>query len=212
MRQPPDGARIPTGVPYLDAILKGGLPRGSVTVVAGAPGSGKTILTQQICFHNASPRRRVLSFTTLSEPVAKTLQHLRQFTFFDPSKLRADVQFVDLGVILRSKGLEAVSTLIMQHVKRVKPAIIVIDSFKVFDDLAASREELRKFIYETAIQLMAWETTALLLGEYEPEDYASSPLFSIVYGLMVVSQQEHLGERQRFLRVVKMRGSDHDRE
>lgn len=212
MRHPTDGTRIQTGVPHLDAILKGGLPRGSVTVVAGAPGSGKTILAQQICFHNASARRRVLSFTTLSEPVAKALQHLRQFAFFDPSKLRADVQFVDLGVILRAKGLEAVSALIMQHVKRVKPAIIVIDSFKVFDDLAASREELRKFIYEIAVKLMAWEATALLLGEYEPEDYASSPLFSIVDGLLVLSQQEHLGERQRFFRVVKMRGTDHDRE
>ena len=57
----------------------------------------------------------------------------------------------------------------MQHVKQVKPAIVVIDSFKVFDDLATSREELRKFGYEIAVNLMAWETTALLLGEYGPD-------------------------------------------
>jgi len=115
-------------------------------------------------------------------------------------------------VILRTKGLEAVGALIMQHVKKVKPAIVVIDSFKVFDDLATSKEELRKFIYEIAINLMAWETTTLILGEYGPADYERSPLFSIVDGLIVVSQREAMGEQQRFFKVVKMRGTDHGRE
>jgi circadian clock protein KaiC len=213
MKKRTDPTRVPTGVRHLDEMLHGGLPKGSVTVVAGAPGSGKTILAQQICFHNASARRRVLSFTTLSEPVAKTLRHLRQFSFFERKKVGVGgVHFVDLGVMLRTKGLEATAALIMQHVKRVKPALLVIDSFKVFDDLAASTEELRKFIYEIAINLMAWETTALILGEYGPEDYEDSPLFSIVDGLIVLSQQESLGEQQRFFRVVKMRGTSHSRD
>jgi circadian clock protein KaiC len=53
--------RIETGVRNLDAILHGGIPRGGSTIVVGPPGSGKTILTQQICFHNASADSRVLS-------------------------------------------------------------------------------------------------------------------------------------------------------
>jgi circadian clock protein KaiC len=213
MKKKPDPTRVQSGVGHFDEILHGGLPKGSVTVVAGAPGSGKTILCQQICFHNASARNRVLSFTTLSEPVAKTLRHVQQFSFFDRKKVGdGGVHFVDLGVMMRTKGLEATAALIMQHVKKVKPAILVIDSFKVFDDLATSKEELRKFIYEIAINLMAWETTALILGEYGPDDYENSPLFSIVDGLIVLSQQESLGERQRFLRVVKMRGTDHSRD
>ncbi len=206
-------ARIQTGIENLDELLRGGLPKGAVTVVAGAPGSGKTILAQQICFHNASPRRRVLSFTTLSEPTIKTLQHLRQFSFFDAKKLGAGgLHFVDLGVITHHKGLDAAATLVMEHVQKIKPAIVVIDSFKVFDDLARSNEELRKFSYGLGINLMAWETTALLLGEYAPAEYEKSPLFSIVDGLMVLSQRESQGEEQRFLRIVKMRGTDHDRE
>ncbi|HMJ40023.1 MAG TPA: ATPase domain-containing protein, partial [Verrucomicrobiae bacterium] len=40
--------RLRTGVPRLDVVLGGGLPVGSLTVIAGAPGSGKTILAQQI--------------------------------------------------------------------------------------------------------------------------------------------------------------------
>ena len=207
-----DIPRIATGVPNLDAIFNGGLPRGSVTVVSGSPGSGKTILTQQISFHNASAQNRVLAFSTLSEPAAKTLRHLQQFSFFDPKKLDAGVQFVDLGVMLRTKGLEAATDLIMQHMKKVKPAIVIIDSFKVFDDLARSKEEQRKFDYEIAVNLMAWETTALLLGEYGPADYERNPLFSIVDGLVVLSQRESLGEQQRLFKVIKMRGTNHSRD
>ena len=98
--------RIETGVRNLDAIFGGGLPKGSVSVISGPPGSGKTILTQQLCFHNASPKHRILYFNTLSEPTAKTLRYLKQFEFFDAKKLEQSFDFVDLGVILRSKGLD----------------------------------------------------------------------------------------------------------
>ena len=88
---------LQTGVRNLDAILDGGLPKGIVSVLGGAPGSGKTILAQQICFHLASPERRVVYFSTLSEPTAKTLRYLAQFDYFDARRLERDFQFVDLG-------------------------------------------------------------------------------------------------------------------
>jgi circadian clock protein KaiC len=42
--------RTATGVAGLDLVLNGGLEPGAVVVVAGAPGTGKTILAQQMCF------------------------------------------------------------------------------------------------------------------------------------------------------------------
>ncbi|HRI69208.1 MAG TPA: ATPase domain-containing protein, partial [Polyangium sp.] len=137
--------RIKTGVRNLDMILRGGLPRGNAIIVAGPPGSGKTILTQQICFHNASVANPVLYLNTLSEPTAKMLRFLQSFKFFDADKLKESIKFIDIGTILRKNGLEEVSSLIMATVQKVKPAIVVIDSFKVFDELAKSREEARKF-------------------------------------------------------------------
>src|SRR5690606_21409939 len=92
------------------------------------------------------------------------------------------------------------------------PEIVVIDSFKVFEDLAHSREELRKFSYHLAVQLMAWQSTCLLLGEFSELDIATGALFSVVDGLIVLSQREESGEQQRFLQVVKMRGTDHSRD
>jgi circadian clock protein KaiC len=201
--------RVETGIRNLDAIFGGGLPKGSSIVVAGPPGSGKTILAQQLCFHNATVERPALYFNTLSEPTAKTLRYLRQFDFFDPKKFDTAVRFVDLGVLLRTSGIEKTFPLIMKHLKEVEPAVVVIDSFKVFDDMAKSREELRKFGYELAVNLMAWETTGILLGEYGSGDYETNPLFSIVDGLLLVTQRESSGEQQRFIRAAKMRGTEH---
>ena len=212
MNEKSDVARVKTGVRNLDALLLGGLPKGTVAVLGGPPGAGKTILAQQICFHNASPETRVLYFNTLSEPTAKTLRYLTQFQFFDAGKIEASIQFVDLGVILRVEGLAHASSLIMEHVKKVKPAIVVVDSFKAFDDLAESHEELRKFGYELAVNLMAWETTALLLGEYGSRDLETNPLFSVVDGLLTLHQREQSGEQQRFIQISKMRGTEHSRD
>lgn len=213
MGRKPLDERIKTGIRNLDEVLFGGIPRGSLVVFAGSPGSGKTILSQQIAFKNSSTQERTLIFQTLSEPTTKTAKFLRQFSFFDLEKIQnGSVHFVDLGDILRSKGLEEAVNLFMEHIKRVKPAFVVIDSFKVFEDLARSREELRKFSYEVAVKLMAWETTAFLLGEFGEADLQTNPLFSIIDGIIKLSIREESGEQQRFLQVVKMRGTNHSRD
>jgi len=62
------------------------------------------------------------------------------------------------------------------------------------------------------VNLMAWETTGLLLGEYTPVEFVGNPLFSVVDGLITLSQRESSGEQQRFLQAIKMRGTEHSRD
>lgn len=213
MTQPRDSAGIETGVRNLDAILGGGLPAGTVSVIAGPPGAGKTILTQQIVHHHASPERRALYFSTLSEPTAKTLRYLRPFSFFDAAKLEdGSVQYIDVGTVIRNDGIAAAVRRIVEHVAEQEPSMVVIDSFKVFSDLARSLEERRTLTYELVVELMAWEVTALLLGEFGQADLATDPLLSIVDGLLLLDQGDRSGEQQRFIQLVKMRGADHRRE
>ncbi|MBC7540865.1 MAG: hypothetical protein H7281_18735 [Bacteriovorax sp.] len=205
--------RILTHISNLDEILGGGLPEGTITIIAGSPGTGKTILSQQICFPNATSDSPVLFFQTLSEPTAKTLKYLSQFKFFDPGKIANDIiEFIDLGGILKLESVQEGIDQMMEHVKRVKPSFVVIDSFKVFEDLAKSREELRKFTYGVAVNLMAWECTTLLLGEFNDSDLESNPLFSIVDGVIKLKIKLESGEQQRFIQVVKMRGTNHSRD
>src|SRR5215213_8259199 len=76
---------LASGVPNLDRVLGGGLQRGSITMVIGAPGSGKSILAQQISFHLAQAGAATLYLTGYSEPHDKLLAHARNLRFFDAS-------------------------------------------------------------------------------------------------------------------------------
>ncbi len=78
--------RLATGIEELDLVLDGGLSPGSLVVLAGAPGTGKTILAQQICFASATPDRKAIYYTTLSEPHSKLVKHLEPFSFFDAER------------------------------------------------------------------------------------------------------------------------------
>ncbi|HEX8036674.1 MAG TPA: RAD55 family ATPase, partial [Ktedonobacterales bacterium] len=98
--------REPTGVPGLDVVLGGGVPRGSLALIIGVPGSGKTTLTSQMAFRAASAGKRVLILTALSESTNKLLAHLRSFSFFDPTLIGAYIHLVSLQATVAA-GLQA---------------------------------------------------------------------------------------------------------
>jgi circadian clock protein KaiC len=45
--------RVPTGIDGLDPLIEGGFPRGSLVLLAGNPGTGKTIFSMQFLYNGA---------------------------------------------------------------------------------------------------------------------------------------------------------------
>src|SRR5213083_1732231 len=109
--------KLNTGVPGLDLILDGGLPEYSFTLIAGAPGSGKTTLAHQIMFALAGPDRRALFFTVLGEPPLKMLRYQQQFSFFDMAKVGPCIRYVNLADDLRAGHFHGVLDRIMREVE-----------------------------------------------------------------------------------------------
>jgi RecA/RadA recombinase len=73
---------LSTGVAELDRILGGGIPARQILLVAGHPGSGKTILAGQIAFASAARGDPVVLATAASEPHSKLIESLHGFGFF----------------------------------------------------------------------------------------------------------------------------------
>jgi predicted ATP-dependent serine protease len=71
-----DARLVSTGNPGADVVLGGGFPRNSINIIMGAPGTGKTLLAQQLALHNGGQKRPVLYLTTLSEPLSKVITSL----------------------------------------------------------------------------------------------------------------------------------------
>src|SRR6186997_2857639 len=89
--------RLGTGVLGLNEILGGGIPEFSFNVIAGAPGTGKTTLAQQIMFALASPERPALYFTVVGEPPLKMLRYQQQFSFFDIDRVDDSIRYINLS-------------------------------------------------------------------------------------------------------------------
>lgn len=202
-------AKISTGIPSLDRILNGGLPRNSVNVIAGPPGTGKTILAQQIVFHNAREDDRAPYLVTVSEPTVKMLRYAQQFSFFDGHRVGSNVIYLDIGSTLLEHGLEEVTRQIEQYIEEYSPTILAIDSFKAIHELAGDAPQLREFAYRLAVRLTAWGTTTLLVGEYTRKSITQAPIFAIADGIIHLDNDSRGMQAYRHLEVLKLRGSDY---
>src|ERR1700674_2908684 len=206
-----DMRRIRTGIPDLDLILGGGLEPGSLVILAGAPGTGKTILAQQICFANATPEHKALYYTTLSEPHVKLVRHLAPFKFFEPAALGKSVDFIHLGELVREAGTEGLEPVVSEVVRKcfeTRPAVVVIDSAKALRDFV-SEHELRTGLYGLASRVAHTEALLLLVGEYTPGEIEGGVEFSLADGIVQLAYEPHEPVDRRWLRVVKLRGGDH---
>jgi circadian clock protein KaiC len=197
--------QVSTSIPGLDLVLNGGLEPGSVVVVAGAPGTGKTILAQQLCFANATAGHKCVYYTTVSEPHTKLVRHLEPFSFFDREALGARVEHIYLGDLLRRGRPDGLVSEIARKALDEEPAIVVLDSAKMLRDFADERE-LRTALYDLTGRLSHTETVLLLLGEYTLEDLDSSTEFSLADAIIRLEYQAREPVDRRSLRVAKMRG------
>ena len=194
-----------TGQPELDAILGGGIPTQSVNVIAGEPGSGKTIFTLQMLFHAAKRGKRALYFTTLSEPAAKILRYMQGFGFFDADVVRDRIVFADLGKFVRQGGDPTLAE-IATRVEALEPNFVVIDSFRSIGDLLGGSASQRAFVYDLANQITSWGATSLLVGEYVQDEYPRFPEFAVADGVIRLGTRRHELTSMRELEILKLRG------
>lgn len=200
--------RIATGCVGLDEILYGGIPANTISVVMGAPGTGKTIMAEEIAFCNATEERPALYLTTLSEPLEKFIFHGQRYSFFEAEKVGTAVIYEDLGNMVRKAGTEKLPEIITDLLARYKPALLFIDSFKVLNELLQSSVDRRTVIYDLATVLTAYECTTFLIGEYTEAMTTELPEFAIADVVLNMMKYSTNVREQRFLRVEKLRGSN----
>jgi DNA repair protein RadA/Sms len=107
--------RFATDIRELDRVLGGGIVVGSVCLIGGDPGIGKSTLILQIGDRLARRGRRVL-YVSAEESVAQT-------------RLRADR--IDAGAPELFVVCETSLDAIVRHVEALKPAFVVIDSIQM---------------------------------------------------------------------------------
>jgi circadian clock protein KaiC len=204
---------LATGVPGLDVLLGGGLTEYSFTLIAGAPGSGKTTLAHQIMFSLASENQRALFFTVLGEPPLKMLRYQQQFSFFDMAKVGPCIRYVNLADDLRAGHFNGVLERMMREVEDFGPSLVFVDSFRSVMQTARPGNEgmsdLQQFIQELGSRMATWQATTFLIGEYSQADVEANPIITVADGMMTLYQASDDNSSLRKLRINKMRGQAH---
>jgi circadian clock protein KaiC len=198
--------RLTSGIDRLDLILGGGIPEFSFNVIMGEPGSGKTTLVHQIVFANATTEKPALYFTVLGEPTIKMLRYQQQFSFFDSDKVNDSIHFTNLGDLALAGDLSKTLDAIQEHIDRVEPAIVVVDSFRTL--ITPNANGLQEFVQKLAVRLTSSQATTFLVGEYTDEDRKQNPVFTLADGIIELTQEVTRNSMVRKLRVQKLRGGD----
>jgi circadian clock protein KaiC len=207
--------KVQTGIPEFDLILHGGLPRGRIHLLEGAPGTGKTTIALQLLIQARIDGKTGL-YITLSEN-AKELEttaashgwSLDGFQVFDivPIEARLDRQQsvlypseVELGETVR---------LIIDRIERDNPDVLVVDTVSELRLLAQDQLGYRRQILALKQFLQGRRCTTLILDDLTNQD-GSTDLHSLAHSVIVLEQIERTyGAARRRLRIAKMRGADY---
>lgn len=196
--------RVSSGIGGLDIILTGGFLKAGIYIVEGAPGAGKTILANQVCFHHVAEGGCAAFVTLLAETHALMIDHMSSMSFFNEQALPERMYYVSALQALESDGLKGITALMRSEIRDRKVTMLVLDGLMSASETARSSREMKKFIHELQAFAAIYDCTVLLLTTGNPQSI--QPEHTMVDGLIDLDTALFAMRMQRTLNVRKFRG------
>ena len=197
--------RVQSLVPGLDTVLCGGFLRGGLYMIQGLPGTGKTILANQIIYRQAGKGSRSLFITVLGESHGRMMVHLGTMRFFSESVIPEQVAYISAYQALEDDGLKGMVTLIRREVQARGATLLVLDGMSAVEAKAGTGFEMKRFTYELQTLDSVTDCTMFLLTA--TSGAMSAPEHTMVDGLIELRQRLYGLRNERRLLVHKCRGS-----
>jgi len=201
---PPALARLPSGIAGLDTITGGGFVLGGLYLIRGAPGAGKTILTNQVCFHNASQGGRAIFVTLLAENHARMLDNLRGLSFFDEKRIPDQVTYLSAYAEGHNGGLSAVVKLVRREIQHRRATVLVIDGLVTPQISAGSEQVYKEFVHDLQEIALATNCTVFLTTNANEE---VTPEQTMVDGIVLLTDRTYGWQAASDLQIKKFRSS-----
>ena len=202
--------RLSMGVPGLDEMLGGGLPRGYSLLVAGPSGSGKSLLAAAFLAEGARSGETGV--------IAAFEQHAGQSRNLVVSALIASGQVGLVDSRATDLSIDEVVFLLLREIRRLGATRVVIDSLSGFELALAPtfREDFRESLSRLVTTLAGAGVTVLMTSELEDRyvDLRFSP-YGTAFMTDAIIVQRYIEVESRLLRVmavVKVRASAHSNQ
>jgi DNA repair protein RadA/Sms len=161
-----EAGRIQTGIAELDRVLGGGIVKGSVVLVGGDPGIGKSTISLQIS-NQLSQKGHTVLYVSGEESVAQTKLRAGRLGQEGAGGLLYIVNQTDLS-------------LIAEHINKLKPGLVIIDSIQVvfepsIGSSAGSVSQVRECAGILTQLAKTTATTIFLIGHVTKEGAIAGP-------------------------------------
>ncbi len=205
---------VKTGVPGLDKLLGGGLNRGSISVVSGPTGCGRSTLALQFLVQGAKLYNEPGLYVVIEESRDSTYRNMnyrgwnlaeleasKQLIFLDYPPYEVD-QFLSqksaVGEIIDTMGIER----------------LVIDSIMPLALLFKQDDERKRGFLEIIQNLRKWKTTTLIVADEQPSLQGALPhseygIEKLVDGWIHMDYSYVKEKRERRIEIIKMKGKKH---
>jgi len=209
-------SKVPTGIGGLDDITEGGLPRGRPTLIAGASGTGKTLLAMQFLMNRASKYGEPGVFVTFEESAPEMITNFASLGW-DLGKLieqgKLTIEPVSMhDVPITETGAYTLDGLLIRMdnaISSIDARHIVLDPVQMLFSQLSDTPSLRGELQRLLQWLRTKDITAIITSERQEgahfqslESYASD---------CVIQMGNRISDTvaTRYLRVAKYRGSRH---
>ncbi|MEG9194981.1 MAG: KaiC domain-containing protein [Candidatus Methanoglobus sp.] len=205
--------KLSTGIPGLDSILGGGIPKGYVVAVIGSYGTGKTILGLHFIYEGLKRGESgiILSFDEEEESMMRNAKSvgmaLDRFS---------NIQIMRLEALSVKKSFERIENELPEVIKNLNANRMLIDSISVLETLFSDAERYQILSSLKRI-LKSAGVTAIITSEADKFLPTSSKYGILEYvcdGMICLKmiRKSELDEPTLGLEVVKMRGVKHSRK
>jgi len=214
--------RIKTGIPGMDEILHGGVPKRNVVLLAGGPGTGKSIFGQQYLWSGLKSGEPGV-FVALEEHPVQVRINMAQFRWdvrpYEEKGLFAMVDAFTAGIGEAAKreryvvrdpdDVNLLIDVIREAIRDISAVRVVVDSVST---LYLTKPSLaRVTVMRLKRVLSGLGTTSILVSQVSVTErgFGGPGVEHAVDGIIRLDLDEIDGELKRSLIIWKMRGTSH---
>jgi len=205
---------ISSGILEMDELLDGGLDRGTVTVISGPTGVGKTTTGTQFLKEAAARGERSVIYL-FEEAEATFMQRSEAVDIpVDRMRERGTLNVEEIEPLATSP--QAFATTVRQEVQEEGAEIVMIDGIAGYelalrgdaDELVSHLHALSRYLKNMGVTVVLIEEVASITGEFQATDVGISYLAD---NIVFLRHLELRGEMRKVIGVLKMRTSDFER-